>query len=294
MRPSDGPSVPRERPPASVCAAGLRWDRSRPARGKVPIRIVGGGRQSFNPVRFRSHASGHLRLLRRAAFRQHDAPTGHHRHGARTGLGEAGGALDQIADAYACYEQMLEPGGQRFEYGFGGNGVAEFEAFKAAGDESIKKWIACMNTEISAFLASFRAFVDGVYARAVSELGYSGWGIKKSNPESRPPGSCGRSTPMLVSCSWCDIRSPARPRSSAATGSITPMIPGHSSSTQNVERAPPANSGSRPSGSSSSTRISRRPPQLKRSSGPTWDTTSRAGDSGISTMPTGKAYTTRP
>jgi hypothetical protein len=93
--------------------------------------------------------------------------------------GEAGGALDRLADAFACYEQMLGPGGQRFKHGFGGNGASEFEAFRAAGDEGVNKWIACMNPPMPTFLLSFRALLEGIYARTAAELGYGGWGIKE-------------------------------------------------------------------------------------------------------------------
>jgi hypothetical protein len=99
--------------------------------------------------------------------------------GRRLVWGEAGGALDRLADAHACYEQMLGPGSERFKHGFGGNGAQEFTAFKAAGKEGFNKWIACMNPPISTFNVSFRNFLESVYARPASELGYSGWGIKE-------------------------------------------------------------------------------------------------------------------
>lgn len=93
--------------------------------------------------------------------------------------GEAGGALDRLADASACYEQMLGPGGQRFKHGFGGNGTKEYADFKAAGKAGFNKWIACMNPPEDAFTHSFRAFLENIYARPATELGYGGWGVKE-------------------------------------------------------------------------------------------------------------------
>lgn len=93
--------------------------------------------------------------------------------------GEAGGALDRLADAYACYEQMLGPGGQRFKHGFGGNGAKEYESFRAAGKDGFNNWIACMNPPSETFIVSFRDFLDSVYARPAAELGFERWGIKE-------------------------------------------------------------------------------------------------------------------
>jgi hypothetical protein len=93
--------------------------------------------------------------------------------------GEAGGALDRLADAFACYEQMLGPGGQRFKHGFGGNGTKEYLDFKAAGKDGFNKWIACMNPPLDTFTESFRQFIEGIYARQAAELGYEGWGVKE-------------------------------------------------------------------------------------------------------------------
>jgi len=93
--------------------------------------------------------------------------------------GEAGGALDRLADAYACYEQMLGPGGHRFKHGFGGNGAKEYEDFRAAGKDGFNKWIACMNPPSETFAHSFRAFLEHAYARPAAELGYGCWGIKE-------------------------------------------------------------------------------------------------------------------
>lgn len=93
--------------------------------------------------------------------------------------GEAGGALDRLADTHACYEQMLGPGGQRFKHGFGGNGAKEYEAFTAAGKDGFNKWIACMNPPAGVFRNAFHSFFDSVYARPAAELGYARWGIKE-------------------------------------------------------------------------------------------------------------------
>lgn len=93
--------------------------------------------------------------------------------------GEAGGALDRLADAHACYEQMLGPGGQRFKHGFGGNGAHEYADFRTAGKEGFNNWIACLNPPTETFIHAFRNFLENVYADPASELGYGGWGIKE-------------------------------------------------------------------------------------------------------------------
>jgi Sulfotransferase family len=93
--------------------------------------------------------------------------------------GEAGGALDRLADAYACYEQMLGPGGHRFKHGFGGNGAKEYQDFVAADRKGFNEWIACMNPPAATFAQSFRDFLQAVYARQANELGYGNWGIKE-------------------------------------------------------------------------------------------------------------------
>lgn len=93
--------------------------------------------------------------------------------------GEAGGALDRLADASACYEQMLGPGGRRFKHGFGGNGAKEYADFKTAGRDGFNKWIACMNPPAEIFAGAFRGFLEEVYAQPAAALGYSRWGIKE-------------------------------------------------------------------------------------------------------------------
>lgn len=93
--------------------------------------------------------------------------------------GEAGGALDRLADALACYEQMLGPGGTRFKHGFGGNGSQEYEDFVAAGNEGVHKWIACMNAPRGLFIGAMRKFFNAVYEEPALKLGYAAWGVKE-------------------------------------------------------------------------------------------------------------------
>lgn len=93
--------------------------------------------------------------------------------------GEAGGALDRLADAHACYEQMLGPGGHRFKFGFGGNGAQEYETFRSAGKDGFNKWIACMNPPAETFVHAFRRFLESVYAAPAAALGYERWGVKE-------------------------------------------------------------------------------------------------------------------
>lgn len=93
--------------------------------------------------------------------------------------GEAGGAIDRLADASACYDQMLGPGDRRFKHGFGGNGAKEYQDFMTAGADGFNQWIACMNPPAEMFARSFREFLEATYARAATELGYGNWGIKE-------------------------------------------------------------------------------------------------------------------
>lgn len=93
--------------------------------------------------------------------------------------GEAGGALDNFADALVRYEQMLGPGGKRYKYGFGGNGEDQYHQLKAAGHESVHKWVACLNPPLDHFIAGFRALFDATYAKPAAELGYASWGVKE-------------------------------------------------------------------------------------------------------------------
>lgn len=93
--------------------------------------------------------------------------------------GEAGGALDRIAEAFSSYEQMLGPGGQHYKFGFGGNGARQYEEFISADNEGYNKWIASMNPPKGTFINSFRLFLETAYAHPARELGYENWGIKE-------------------------------------------------------------------------------------------------------------------
>lgn len=93
--------------------------------------------------------------------------------------GEAGGALDNFADALERYEQMLGPGGQRFKHGFGGHGEEQFQQLQLAGKESVHKWVACLNPPQEVFLDAFRGFLATAYAAPTAKLGYPNWGIKE-------------------------------------------------------------------------------------------------------------------
>ena len=93
--------------------------------------------------------------------------------------GEAGGALDQMADAFQCYEQMLGPGGQRYKFGFGGNGAQQFQEFNVPDKQGFNKWIACMNPPVDIFFQSFYQFFESVYASPAEKLGFTSWGVKE-------------------------------------------------------------------------------------------------------------------
>lgn len=93
--------------------------------------------------------------------------------------GEAGGALDNFADALVRYEQMLGPGGQRYKYGFGGNGEKQYQQLRITGKESVHKWVACLNPPGETFVDAFRDFFKTAYAAPAAELGYPNWGIKE-------------------------------------------------------------------------------------------------------------------
>lgn len=93
--------------------------------------------------------------------------------------GEAGGALDNFADALEKYLQMLGPGGKLFKHGPGGNGEEQYVQFKSSGKDAVHKWIACLNPPLDYFLQAFRMWMDTVYARPAAELGYGNWGIKE-------------------------------------------------------------------------------------------------------------------
>lgn len=93
--------------------------------------------------------------------------------------GEAGGALDCLADTEERYAQMLGLGDVQFKHGFGGNGAEQFEQFVAAGAKGVLKWIACMNPQKEVIHKAFREMFDKIYAESSLKLGYSRWGIKE-------------------------------------------------------------------------------------------------------------------
>lgn len=93
--------------------------------------------------------------------------------------GEAGGALDNFADALDRYEQMLGPGGQRYKHGFGGNGEEQYQQLRISGKENVHKWVACLNPPEETFFDAHRDFFKTAYAAPAGELGYSNWGVKE-------------------------------------------------------------------------------------------------------------------
>lgn len=93
--------------------------------------------------------------------------------------GEAGGGLNCFAEAAERYVQMLGPGDQFFRYGFGGNGLQQYEKFSSAGKTAIHKWIASMNPPTQVLQNSFRRLFETFYAGSAIELGYKRWGVKE-------------------------------------------------------------------------------------------------------------------
>ncbi len=93
--------------------------------------------------------------------------------------GEAGGALDNFADALDRYEQMLGPGGQRYRHGFGGNGEEQYQQLRISGKENVHKWVACLNPPGETFFDAHRDFFKTAYAAPAGELGYPNWGVKE-------------------------------------------------------------------------------------------------------------------
>ncbi len=93
--------------------------------------------------------------------------------------GEAGGALDNFADAQDRYAQMLGPGGQRFKHGFGGNGEEQYQQLLLTGRENVHKWVACLNPPQETLFNAFHKFFEITYAEPATELGYPNWGIKE-------------------------------------------------------------------------------------------------------------------
>jgi len=93
--------------------------------------------------------------------------------------GEAGGALDALAEADLGYRQMLAPGKEVFKNGLGGNGAQQYEEFRKNGKEAVHKWIPCLNPPQNTIRAAFHEFLEATYARPAAELGYSRWGVKE-------------------------------------------------------------------------------------------------------------------
>jgi len=93
--------------------------------------------------------------------------------------GEAGGALDNFADALERYAQMLGPGGEHFKHGFGGNGAEQYQQLRLTGKDSVHKWVACLNPPLGTFLQSLRGCLEGSYGTPAAELGYMNWGVKE-------------------------------------------------------------------------------------------------------------------
>ncbi|MDX9785219.1 MAG: sulfotransferase [Desulfobacterales bacterium] len=93
--------------------------------------------------------------------------------------GETGGALDYLFLASEGYRQMLGAGGDRFRFGFGGNGNQQRESFLAAGENRAHLWIPCINPPQQTIMRGFRRFIDELYAQSTTDLGYQRWGVKK-------------------------------------------------------------------------------------------------------------------
>ena len=92
--------------------------------------------------------------------------------------GESGGALNDFADAFIRYQQMLGPGGQRFKHGYGGNGSGQFRAFINNSSDG-GEWIACMNPDVGHIQQAIKGTVDTIYADPAVANGYSRWGVKE-------------------------------------------------------------------------------------------------------------------
>jgi hypothetical protein len=93
--------------------------------------------------------------------------------------GEAGGALNQFADAMERYRQMLGAADIKYKYGYGGRGDAQYQELLKTGEEIAHKWIACLNPPREVFHEAFRSFLESIYGIPARELGYPRWGIKE-------------------------------------------------------------------------------------------------------------------
>ena len=93
--------------------------------------------------------------------------------------GEAGGALDWLAEADLGYRQMLAPGNTMFKHGLGGNGEQQFQEFCKNGKEAVHKWIPCMNPPLENIRSGFKALLHETYEAPATTLGYGRWGVKE-------------------------------------------------------------------------------------------------------------------
>lgn len=93
--------------------------------------------------------------------------------------GEAGGALDWLAEADLGYQQMLAPGNKVFRHGLGGNGEQQFQEFCKNGKEAVHKWIPCMNPPLETIRSGFKALLHETYEEPATKLGYNRWGVKE-------------------------------------------------------------------------------------------------------------------
>jgi hypothetical protein len=93
--------------------------------------------------------------------------------------GEAGGALDCLAEADLGYQQMLAPGNKVFRQGLGGNGEQQFVEFCKSDKEGVHRWIPCMNAPLDIIRDGFKAFLQDAYQKPAAKLGYTRWGVKE-------------------------------------------------------------------------------------------------------------------
>ena len=93
-------------------------------------------------------------------------------------MGESGGALNHLRLAYQAYEQMLENGNIKFNTGYGGNGLEQFNLFQSDSSRRGDLWIASMNPPIEQFQDSFKSFFETIYLNNAEKLSYQRWGVK--------------------------------------------------------------------------------------------------------------------
>ena len=92
--------------------------------------------------------------------------------------GESGGALNHLRLSYEAYEQMLESGNIKFNTGYGGNGLEQFNLFQDNSSRRSNLWIASMNPPIEQFQESFKSFFESIYLSNAQKLSYQRWGVK--------------------------------------------------------------------------------------------------------------------